>query len=217
MPTTPDDWSTRHSVRTTARRTVALINALTEECSDGRAIGSVLRDFGETGCVGLTPDDVAGMREAAGLLREVFAAEHTDTAAAALNQLLTDHTGRLRLTSHGGGSPWHPHLDHDDEAPWEEWFLTSSCLALTVLLWDSQRPPGGVCSSSGCHNVFLTRGSGPDRRYCSRRCATRERVAAHRRARSSVERLPPRVQNGAASGASGTDTAGEAGGVGGIG
>lgn len=189
MPSTPDDWSTRHSVLTTARRTVALVNALVADSPEAREVASVLRDFGEAEPLGLTADDVAGMREAAGLLREVFAAEHTRTAAEALDRLLRERTGRVRLTSHGGTTPWHPHLDHDDEAPWEEWFLASSCMALTVLLWDSQRPPGGVCASPSCRNVFLARGSGPDRRYCSRRCATRERVAAHRRSRSSTE--PP--------------------------
>ena len=34
-------------------------------------------------------------------------------------------------------------------------------------------------------NAFITQGSGPERRYCSRRCATRERVAAHRRSHSA--------------------------------
>ncbi|WP_143667318.1 CGNR zinc finger domain-containing protein, partial [Streptomyces sp. ms184] len=56
-----------------------------------------------------------------------------------------------------------------------------SCLALTVLVWDRQRPPGRICASPSCPDVFINQGSGPDRRYCSRRCATRERVAAHRR------------------------------------
>ncbi|MFH9607097.1 hypothetical protein [Streptomyces sp. NPDC017448] len=31
----------------------------------------------------------------------------------------------------------------------------------------------------------MARGNGPERRYCSRRCATRERVAAPRRSRSA--------------------------------
>ncbi len=46
--------------------------------------------------------------------------------------------------------------------------------------------PGGPVeqdASPACRNVYLTLGSGPPRRYCSRRCATRERVAAYRRAR----------------------------------
>ncbi|MEU1299059.1 CGNR zinc finger domain-containing protein [Streptomyces shenzhenensis] len=177
---TPDDWSTRHSVLTMARRAAVLVNALTPDAPDPGVVAEVLRAYGEDGPLGLTPRDVGLMCVAAGRLREVFAAEDTDAAAGALNRLLRAHTGRLRLTSHGGGAPWHPHLDRDDDAPWDEWFLASSCMALTVLLWDRQRPPGAVCVSSACRDVFIALGSGPERRYCSRRCATRERVAAHR-------------------------------------
>lgn len=182
-----DDWSTRHSVLTTARRTAALINALADDCPTPAEVADVLRVYGETDPIGLTARDVAGMRAAAAMLRQVFAAEHADDAAATLNRLLQEHTGPLRLTSHGGSTPWHPHLDHDDNAPWEEWLLASSCMALTVLVWDRQRPPGRICASPSCQNVFITQGSGPERRYCSRRCATRERVAAHRRSRSDGE------------------------------
>ncbi|GGU97727.1 hypothetical protein GCM10010260_37090 [Streptomyces filipinensis] len=182
------DWSTRHSVLTMARRTAALVNALAEDRPGSDRLAEVLRAYGEKGPVDLTARDVARMREVADRLREVFAAEHADEAAVTLNRLLGGHTGPLRLTSHGGGTPWHPHLDRDDDAPWDEWFLASSCLALTVLLWDRQLPPGRLCASAACRNVFITQGPGPERRYCSRRCATRERVAAHRRARSA----PPR-------------------------
>ncbi|MEV6055154.1 CGNR zinc finger domain-containing protein [Streptomyces sp. NPDC052107] len=168
-----------------ARRTAALVNALAEDRPDPGQVAEVLLTHGEQGPVDLTPRDVAQMCAAAGRLREVFAAEHTDEAAVVLNRLLGEHTGPLRLTSHGGGAPWHPHLDRDDDAPWGEWFLASSCLALTVLIWDRQLPPGRICASAACRNVFVTQGPGPERRYCSRRCATRERVAAHRRARST--------------------------------
>ncbi|CAL9675186.1 hypothetical protein SUDANB15_07705 (plasmid) [Streptomyces sp. enrichment culture] len=180
-----DDWSTRHSVLTTARRTAALVNALADDRPAPADVADVLRAYGETDPIGITTHDIAGMRAAAALLRQVFAAEHADDAAAALNRLLKDHTGPLRLTSHGGSTPWHPHLDHDDDSPWDEWLLASSCMALAVLVWDRQRPPGRICASPSCRNVFITQGSGPERRYCSRRCATRERVAAHRRSRSA--------------------------------
>ncbi|MET7676616.1 CGNR zinc finger domain-containing protein [Streptomyces seoulensis] len=179
---TPDDWSTRHSVVTTAQRTADLINALAGDDPDPADVAAVLRAYGETD-VDLSPREVTGMRASAALLREVFAADGTNTAAAALNRLLHAHTGRLRLSSHDGATPWHPHLDRADDAPWAEWFLASSCLALSVLLWDRQRPPGGTCASPSCGDVYVTQGSGPPRRYCSRRCATRERVAAHRRAK----------------------------------
>ncbi|WP_232835833.1 CGNR zinc finger domain-containing protein [Actinocorallia populi] len=182
-----DDRSTRHSVLTTARRAAALVNALADEHPDPADVADVLRAYGEPDPIDLTARDIAGMRAAAASLRQVFAAEHADDAAAALNRLLKDHTGPLRLTSHGGGTPWHPHLDHDDNAPWDEWLLASSCMSLAVLVWDRQRPPGRICASTSCQNAFITQGSGPERRYCSRRCATRERVAAHRRSRSAEQ------------------------------
>ncbi|CAM5606584.1 MULTISPECIES: CGNR zinc finger domain-containing protein [Streptomyces] len=180
---TPADWSTRHSVRAVALRTVALVNALSPERPDPAAVAALLLRHGERGPLALTAAEVAEMRAAALRVREVLAAGDTDTAASALNRLLRTHTGLLRLTSHGGTTPWHPHLDSDDDAAWGEWLLASSCMALAVLLWDRQLPPGAVCASVSCQDVFLTRGAGPARRYCSRRCATRERVAAHRRAR----------------------------------
>ncbi|MFJ2739841.1 CGNR zinc finger domain-containing protein [Streptomyces sp. NPDC087440] len=175
----------------TARRTVALINVLCaagEEAAVLKAVREVLVEYGELEPLGIRGDDLADLRAAALSLREVFAAVDVDSAAVTLNGLLGDVRGRLRLTSHDGSGGWHPHLDSDDEAPWGEWFLASSVLALTVLLWDRQAPPGGLCSSPSCPHVYLAHGSGPERRYCSRRCATRERVAAHRRARAEAVR-----------------------------
>ncbi len=183
MPTTPvpPDGPGRFSLTENARRTADLINVLTGERPDPDAVLAVLRRYGEPEPLRLGPRDALRMREAALLLREVFATGSTAGAVAVLNDLLREHAGPLRLTSHDGALPWHPHIDPGDDAPWEVWLMTSSCLALTVLLWDRQRPPGGVCASPPCGNVFVTLAGGPDQRYCSRRCATRERVAAHRR------------------------------------
>ncbi|MEU4265849.1 CGNR zinc finger domain-containing protein [Streptomyces argenteolus] len=187
VPSSADGWSTRHSVLTTARRAAALINGLADDRADPAAVTALLREYGERDPIRLTAHDVEQMRRSADLLREVFAADHADAVAAALNRLLQKRTGPLRLTSHGGTTPWHPHLDHDDNAAWSEWFLASSCMALTVLLWDHQRPPGRICASSSCHDVFIAHGAGPERHYCSRRCATRERVATHRRSRATQQ------------------------------
>ncbi|MER7045861.1 CGNR zinc finger domain-containing protein [Streptomyces jumonjinensis] len=188
-------WSARHSVQAVAQRTAALVNALTGEKATPDEIAGVLREHGEQGSPEVTEGDMAPLRTAALRLREVFAADDADEAAARLNGLLAECAGPLRLTSHRGASPWHPHLDAHDEAPWGEWLLASSALALTVLVWDRQQPPGGICASAACGNVFLTQGSGPVRRYCSRRCATRERVAAHRRARGAAPDAADRRPN----------------------
>ncbi|MEV0148040.1 MULTISPECIES: CGNR zinc finger domain-containing protein [unclassified Nonomuraea] len=128
----------------------------------------------------LGEDDVAAMREAAERLVEVLAAPGPDEAAGLLNRLLAGTARPPRLTSHGGTSPWHVHVDSRDDAPWAEWFLASSAMALAVLLAEHQRVPGGLCASPGCRRPYLDLGGGSPRRYCSARCATRERVAAHR-------------------------------------
>ncbi|MFI8321619.1 CGNR zinc finger domain-containing protein [Streptomyces sp. NPDC085529] len=183
MPVLPDR-SARHSTVAMALRTAALVNALADPAAGADEIAAVLLAHGEPAPVDVTAEDVTRMRAAAVHLREVFAADSADEAAALLNALLAAHTGPLRLTSHAGTAPWHPHADTADDAPWTPWFLASGCLALTVLLWERQAPPGRTCASVSCGRVFVAHGSGPERRYCSRRCATRERVAAHRRSRT---------------------------------
>lgn len=177
------DWYTRHSVLRTAQRAAALINVLTAGKPTPEDVAAVLREHGEADPLEVSYEDVKQMRVVANSLRDVFISSDVDAAATCLNRLLAGGSGPARLTSHGGSTPWHIHLDSDDEAPWPDWFLASSCMAMAVLIWDRQRPPGGVCASPSCTNVYVAGGSGAPRRYCSGRCATRERVASHRRSR----------------------------------
>ena len=148
---------------------------------------AVLRDHGETGPIDISAADLAGLRRAALDLCEVFGASDVTAAAERINRLLAGHAHPPRLTSHGGESGWHLHVDGDDDAPWAEWFLTSSCLALAVLLAERQAPPAGLCAASSCGRPFVNVGRGAARRYCSDRCATRERVARHRAIQAGEE------------------------------
>jgi predicted RNA-binding Zn ribbon-like protein len=148
--------------------------------SGSAAVIEVLRKYGEPEPIEISAADLAELRQAALLLRDVFAAGDADTAADRLNGLLAGRAHPPRLTTHGGTSGWHLHVDSDDVAPWAEWFLTSSCLALAVLLAERQAPPGGFCASPSCGRPFVNTGRGAARRYCSAACGTRERVARHR-------------------------------------
>ena len=112
----------------------------------------------------------------------MFTATDVATAADRINDLLAGRAHPPRLTTHGGASGWHLHVDSSDDAPWGEWFLTSSCLALAVLLAERQAPPAGICASPSCLRPFVNVGRGAARRYCSAACGTRERVAAYREA-----------------------------------
>jgi CGNR zinc finger len=144
------------------------------------ALVAVLRAYGEPEPVEISGADLDGLRQAAIPLGEVFAAGDAATAAGRINALLTGRARPPRLTTHGGTSGWHLHVDGSDDAPWAEWFLTSSCLALAVLLAERQAPPGGFCASPSCGRPFVNTGRGAARRYCSPACGTRERVARHR-------------------------------------
>jgi predicted RNA-binding Zn ribbon-like protein len=171
------------SVHDAAQRAADLLTVLLP--GPGRPAGpaaliAVLRKYGEPEPIEISATDLADLRQAALLLRKVFAAGDADTAADRLNGLLAGRAHPPRLTTHGGTSGWHLHVDSDDDAPWAQWFLTSSCLALAVLLADRQAPPGGFCASPSCRKPFVNVGRGAARQYCSHRCGTRERVARHR-------------------------------------
>ena len=51
-------------------------------------------------------------------------------------------------------------MDGGDDAPWADWFLTSSCLALAVLLAERQAPPAGLCAAPSCGRPFVNVGRG---------------------------------------------------------
>jgi predicted RNA-binding Zn ribbon-like protein len=187
----PQDALLGSTVHDVARRTADILAVLlpwpgrADEPGgpDERArLRAVLLAHGEPESTEVGQDAVAELRQAALELREVFAAGDVATAADRINALLAGRAHPPRLTAHGGASGWHLHVDSSDDAPWAEWFLTSSCLALAVLLAERQAPPAGLCASPSCGRPFANVGRGSARRFCSVTCGTRERVAAHRQA-----------------------------------
>jgi predicted RNA-binding Zn ribbon-like protein len=183
------------AVHDAAQRAADIVDVLLprparRELDERENLIGVLRAYGESGPIEISAADLTALRRAALDLRDVFAAGDVATAADRINALLAGRAKPPRLTTHGGGSGWHLHVDSSDDAPWAEWFLTSSCLALAVLLADRQAPPAGLCESHSCGKPFVNVGRGATRRYCSATCATRERVAAHRESRKRGTRYP---------------------------
>ena len=179
------------SVHDTAQRAADMLAVLLPRAGNRLSAGSageraaaieVLRAHGEPEPIEISTAGLDSLREAALELREVFTAGDVTAAADTINGLLAGRAHPPRLTAHGGTSGWHLHVDGSDDAPWGEWFLTSSCLALAVLLAERQARPAGICASPSCGRPFVNVGRGAARRYCSATCGTRERVAAHREA-----------------------------------
>jgi predicted RNA-binding Zn ribbon-like protein len=179
------------SVHDAAQRAADMLAVLLPRAGNRLSVGSageraavieVLRAHGEPEPIEISTAGLDSLREAALELREVFTAGDVTAAADMINGLLAGRAHPPRLTAHGGTSGWHLHVDGGDDAPWGEWFLTSSCLALAVLLAERQARPAGICASPSCGRPFVNVGRGAARRYCSATCGTRERVAAHRKA-----------------------------------
>ncbi|MGW7457553.1 CGNR zinc finger domain-containing protein [Streptomyces sp. NPDC054797] len=122
----------------------------------------------------------AELRAAARRMGAVLAERDEDRAAQALNALFEECGTRPRLTRHDG-HPWHLHVDRGEGAGWGDWFLASGALALAQLLTEYGRIAWGACAAEGCGRFFLATGPGSARRYCTTTCATRVRVAVHRR------------------------------------
>jgi predicted RNA-binding Zn ribbon-like protein len=169
------------AVHDTAQRAADILAALRAGARGQREqVIAVLRAHGEPEPLEVTEADMTELRRAGQELLEVFTAASAAEAAERLNRLLAAHARPPRLISHGGQAGWHVHADSRDDAPWGEWFLTSSCLALALLLAERQAPPAGICASPSCGKPFVNTGRGSTRHYCSAACGTRERVAAHR-------------------------------------
>jgi predicted RNA-binding Zn ribbon-like protein len=183
VPTSPHFAQLGRAVYEAAERAAAVLDVLRLDGDQRAGVAHVLRAYGEPDLAEVSAAALAELREAGELLYGVFAARDVAEAADRINALLAERAQVPRLTSHGGVTGWHLHADRDDDAPWGEWFLTSSCLALAILLAERQQPPAGICASPSCGRPFVNTGRGSERRYCSARCGTRERVAAHRDAR----------------------------------
>ncbi len=165
--------------RDSVQRAVDLLGVLLVPDPAPQAVAQILLAHGEPD-VRLSAADVSELQAAALELREVFAAPDVASAASVLNALFAAYAGPPRLTDHEEGYGWHLHADAADDGPWGAWLVTSSALGLASLLAERQDVPGGLCASPSCGKPFAHTGGGSPRRFCSARCATRERVAAHR-------------------------------------
>ncbi|MEU9121658.1 CGNR zinc finger domain-containing protein [Streptomyces sp. NPDC048506] len=168
-----------------AERLVDLANAVRADPALSRdALAALLAHHGERPEDLTEPafsqDDADDLRGAAARLATILAEPDPDRAAHAINALLAAYGARPRLSRHDGHA-WHLHIDRGDEASWAEWLLASSALALAQILSEYGRVPWGECAAARCRTLYLGTGPGSARRYCSTACASRERVAVHRR------------------------------------
>ncbi len=111
-------------------------------------------------------------------LWEVFAAPTGPDQVAAVNQLLADAAARPYVSTHDG-QPLHLHYaDENADVVTRVRAVTAAGLALVLTETDPCRL--GRCQAPGCRTVFVDVSRNGRRTYCSRQCATRVHVSAHR-------------------------------------
>ncbi|MFF7453370.1 CGNR zinc finger domain-containing protein [Kitasatospora sp. NPDC008115] len=127
----------------------------------------------------LTEADARELREAAAPLVRLLGTGDPDDAAEQINALLDRHPVRPRLVRLPG-RPWSLHTEAPPAAGLTHWLLSTAALALGLWLSERGRCAWGRCAAPGCERFFVDTGRRTPQRYCTPRCATRVRVAAHR-------------------------------------
>ncbi|WP_432093358.1 CGNR zinc finger domain-containing protein [Streptomyces sp. bgisy100] len=111
-------------------------------------------------------------------LWEAFAAPSAGERVAAVNRLLADAAARPYVSTHDGQPPHLHYADEHADVVTRVRAATAAGLALVLTETDPCRL--GRCGAPGCRTVFVDVSRNGRRGYCSRQCATRVHVSAHR-------------------------------------
>ncbi|MFF2962651.1 CGNR zinc finger domain-containing protein [Streptomyces sp. NPDC057963] len=129
--------------------------------------------------IALTDTTARELRDAAVSLIRILDLDDEDRAADAINTLLDRYPARPRL-ARLPGRPWSLHAQAPHDAEPAHWLLSTAALALALWLGERGYCAWGRCAAPGCHRYFIDTGRRSPQRYCTPRCGTRVRVAAHR-------------------------------------
>jgi predicted RNA-binding Zn ribbon-like protein len=188
-------------VTTLLETTVALVNRLTPGDDGGRpadvpatddelrkAIVETLRDQGYDVTVRrVRAPDARLVADTVDQARQVITAvDAGDLARAArrTNAMLMATGARPQLDTHGPGV-WNLHFHGPDDSFGVGWSAgIAAGLAMALGTRDAGRL--GVCAAEQCDRVHLDTSRNGGRRFCSTRCQSRTKAAAHRARRSAA-------------------------------
>jgi predicted RNA-binding Zn ribbon-like protein len=127
------------------------------------------------------------MRRLAQDLEPVFCSVDAASAAHRLNELLATVNVGVSVSIGDVGAP-HLHFDAHEDGLAER--LRVNCLvSIATVLADAQGAMRiGECASETCRHVFVDFSRSGRQLYCSRRCATRSHVEAHRARAHAIPR-----------------------------
>ncbi|MCY7396315.1 MAG: CGNR zinc finger domain-containing protein [Nocardioides sp.] len=167
--------------------TVALVNAVTPGTAGGRPRGVLASaDLGAAVAGAVHVDtveaaDAEHLAELAGRARQVVqaVADHDpDRAAGIVNVLLLETGARPQLDPAAAGG-WALHFHGPDDTLARGW-AAGIAAGLAVALGSGLGGRLGVCDAAGCDRIYLDVSRNSGRRFCSPRCQSRTKAAAHR-------------------------------------
>ncbi len=166
-----------------AERAATLVNAPLNEHEDLRAF----LDDRQWLVASLVDRDTGSLRRAQRDLRPIFEASslgEEETVVSRLNDLLGRHPITPYIAGHDSES-WHLHVSNRSSSV-AELLIAEALLGLATLVCDLGPLRLGVCSATGCNDVFVDTSPNQSRRYCSDRCSSRANVAAYRARRKTA-------------------------------
>ena len=129
----------------------------------------------------VTQDEADRLVGTAADLRAVFEAAdegHLDSAAARVNALLATTRARPQLDTSPDGR-WSLHFHGADDSLVVGW-AAGCASALALALGSDLAGRLGVCDAPACDRVYVDESKNGTRRFCSARCQSRVKAAAHR-------------------------------------
>jgi predicted RNA-binding Zn ribbon-like protein len=175
--------------------TVALVNRLTPGLDGGRPVvlpadyaelrrlvSDALDDVGHRVPPSLlSPQDVRLFEAAAEAARraiEAVSRGDLDAAAAVTNGLLRETAARPQLDRFRHGE-WGLHFHGPDDSLGVGW-TAGMAIGLAMALGSKDAGRLGVCEAAECDRVYVDTSRNGGRRFCSTRCQSRTKAAAHR-------------------------------------
>jgi predicted RNA-binding Zn ribbon-like protein len=129
----------------------------------------------------LTEDQAGALTHLAGRVREVFTASssgHLASAAGIVNDLLEEFGAVPRLDPARGGG-WTLHFHGRDSSVVVGWGAGIAA-GLGMAIGSDLAGRLGVCQGAPCDRVYMDTSYNLGKRFCSRRCQSRVKAAAHR-------------------------------------
>jgi predicted RNA-binding Zn ribbon-like protein len=161
--------------RWAVERAVDLVNLFgTEERVTRRQLQELLANYGYRER-DFRVDDFAQL---ARRLRHVFEAENPTVVIGRLNELLERFQPSPRIVDHDELGP-HLHYVTGDLPPVDH-IGASFVMAIANAVVDQGADRFGCCAAPTCERLFFDKSRNRSQRFCSRSCATRVHVAAHR-------------------------------------